>query len=883
MTTSKSKKTGPPNQQSGLPWPDAYAALLPVIRAEWEISGELYLNRLLGGGLSGAKVYVADLSCRGFKGQAILKLDTANPADWSEDEEFDKHRIAVETTPEYAEEHLPRLLHASRKDNQIAMLSSIAGRGLEYAVPWIECPYAQQLSFGRRVSDDLLEKWNAQYTLADGLFEPQALLENWLDYRLDPEQGRIGAFLTEHGIDPDEPSINFQGEWYPNPYAFARRVVPLPKRTQLRAVRGQSHGDLHGRNILIAAPPRQKRQYFLIDLDLYERDDFLFYDHAYFVFTYLLHSRGEATAAHWKSILDNLARGAASTVEPKGDDVGLIKLIRTIRRTWFGWVDRHEPNRLSNMDSQYLLARVSVGLMFTHRNLMPNRRARAFTYAAANLKDYLKLNGVKWPTNGPTLEFEPEETKSAVTTTARPAVKQARTLTLSAQTKAPSSGLRYVAAAAILLLAIGAGGTYWWQSQTTSSSTAADGIAPPKMEELSIAVLPFRAIGTGTNAQILAHGLQASISNSLDQVPDLVVVWHRLDAAGFTNADALASIGKNLNVRYLLDGSVQEMGDSVRVIANLVDINTGRLLWSKRYDRSTDKVFAIQDEITLEVLVALQVQLTEGLQAAIRGQRTHDLDTFLLYARGQELFRTFTPSAMREVRGLMDEALALDPQFSPARTLKARTHLADARLGYSTSSWQSLVEASKILNEAANVDGTITDAERGEILSADAYLDLLARRYDAAAKSGEKSVDLVPDNADITGRFGAILLYIGDYDRSIRMLKRAMRLSPVYPSWFALVLSRAYVFKGNTREAIKWAKDGLQRAHGPTSRAIAFGDLAFVYAEAGRPIEAKEAAREALEINPAMRISTIGTLLPFKSDDDLQRVANALRTAGFPD
>ena len=501
--------------------------------------------------------------------------------------------------------------------------------------------------------------------------------------------------------------------------------------------------------------------------------------------------------------------------------------------------------------------------------------------AAACLKDYLELNDVKWPTNGPSLEFEPDEAKSSATP--RPTVWSASPAPSASQANASSSGFRYLAAAAILLLTIGTGGYFWWQSQTSTSSTAADSISPPQMKELSIAVLPFRAIGTGTNAEILANGLQASISNSLDQVPDLVVVWHRLGAAGIASADALASMGKNLNVHYLLDGSVQEMDDRVRVIANLVDINTGRLLWSKRYDRASDKVFAIQDEITLEVLVALQVQLTEGLQAAIRGQRTHSLDAFLLYARGQELYRTFTRDAMLEVRRLMNQALELDPQFSPAKALKAKTHMVDSRLGHTGSSWQSLVEASKILNEAANVDGNITDAERGEILSVDASVDLLARRYDAAVRSAEKSVDLVPDNAEITARFGAILLYVGDYDRSIRMLKRAMRLSPVYPSWFAYSLSRTYAYKGETREAIKWAKDGLQRASGSTVRAIGYGNLAFAYWEAGQTNQARQAVRDALDADPNMRISTFAGIHPFKEDTDWQRMANALREAGLPE
>jgi len=887
LPSDKQKQSGLTDKQAGLPWPKQYKALLSLIRKEWGLVDALYLNRMLGGGRSGALVFATDVTCRGFKGQAILKLDTANPSDWSEAEEFESHRIAVEAAPEYAAEHLPRLVHATKKNDQIAILSTIAGRGLEYATPWAESPYTQQLEFGRRVSADLLEEWNADYTFAKGLLGPRELLEGWLGYRLDPEEGRIGNFLTECGIEPNEPSFSFRGEWYPNPFAFAKRVLPLPKKTRMRAIRGQTHGDLHGHNILIASPPGSRRQYYLIDLDLYRRDDFLFFDHAYLEFTHLLNVRDKADANRWKSILDNLSRSHVHSGKsaPKGDDMGLLKLMLAIRKNWLNWVNRHEPNRLSNMENQYLLARIAVGLMFTHRGLPLHGRCMAFTYAAANLKDYLELNGIDWPMNGPALEF-PAETQGS-SNNARPVQVKAEKLPAQAQkssiSRTPSIG--WIAAAAVLLLAIGAGGMTWWHHRSAATPPASSDTTAQvqPVERVEVAVLPFRNLSKGAASASLADVMEESLTMSLNEVPRIFVKSLQTGSGNGMQINDLQAIGKALDVRYVVTGSVQESGERVRIAARLVDIKTNELLWSQRYDRKIENIFAVQDEIALRVLIALQVKLTEGAQAALRGQSTKNLDAYLLYARGLGLYRTFSRDAMRQVRRLMDQALELDPKFSSALVLKARTYAADARFGFSPSSRASLVEASKLLWEAARLDGKVTDAELGEIKITDAYVDLLARRFGAAQKAAEKAVELVPENADASARLGSIFFFTGDYSQAIRSMKRAVDLRPIYPGWYSLYLSRAYAYQGEFDQAIKWAKDGLARVKSDTMRTIMSASLAFVYQEAGKKEEAEAAARSTLTFDPDFSVEAFSKVVPFQHDKDWQRMAKAMEAAGLPE
>ncbi|MCR9137359.1 MAG: tetratricopeptide repeat protein [Alphaproteobacteria bacterium] len=395
----------------GLPWPEAYGALLPAIRAQWGVEGEIYLSRHLSGGKSGALVYVADIQSAGFTGQAILKLDHATDSAQQEAHEASLHGDAIKDAPAFAENHLPKLLNALHQGTQFAILSTIAGRGLEYAEPWTTCPFEQQLPAVRRMSRELLEDWNADYRLADGMHMPQQLLSGWLDYRLDPTEGRIHGFLQDDcGLAPDTATIVFEGQWYPNPMAFAYGAGDIPERLQLRTVTGHSHGDLHGLNLLVSPSASSEPNYHLIDLADYQSRRFLFFDHAYFELAYLLTVRSAAATANWETILARLSRFEHPEEGGlRADDLGVIEIVDALRGEVTAWIERHQADRLSYMESQVLLARVAAGLNFTHKRVSQEMRRMAFMYAATALKDYLKLNRVDWPKHGPSFSLQADD------------------------------------------------------------------------------------------------------------------------------------------------------------------------------------------------------------------------------------------------------------------------------------------------------------------------------------------------------------------------------------------------------------------------------------------------------------------------------------------
>jgi CheY-like chemotaxis protein len=387
-----------PTQRGSLLWPSEYGDLEAKVWSNWGIE-DLYFNRVLSG-KSGALVYAVDITARDYSGQAILKFSEVSNAAWGKKDEASRHNYAVEANPVFAERHLPAIVATLVRDQHMAVLSTIAARGLEYAMPWSHCHFDVQIEAARQVSSGLLEAWNTSYHFAEGVVRPADLMDSWLSYRLDPGRGgRLHDLLSaECGINPEVATFFYDGHWYPNPLAFAVGSVDVREHLALRAVAGNLHGDLHGYNVLVGTETDQVA-YHLIDLAFYKPDAYLLFDHAYFEISHLLEQRGSVSLGDWLAVVDALERGTT----PRADDVGLIQLLGAVRKEVVDWVNQREPNRLSYLESQFMLARVATGLNFGHKRLSVGLRVRAILYAAECLKSYLKFHKVDWPKHGDVL------------------------------------------------------------------------------------------------------------------------------------------------------------------------------------------------------------------------------------------------------------------------------------------------------------------------------------------------------------------------------------------------------------------------------------------------------------------------------------------------
>ncbi|MEM6461577.1 MAG: hypothetical protein AAF724_06655 [Pseudomonadota bacterium] len=761
------------SSHAGLAWPKDYRGLLPILKQEWGIDQNIYLTRKLSGGKSGALVYSVDISSESFKGQAILKLDLAADPGGQEELEAALHERAIEDAPDFAAKHLPRVLHSLHHGDQVAILSNIAGRGLEYAEPWVDCWHDRQLDVVRQVSAGLLNDWNADYQLKEGMNMPQDLLQSWLGHRLEPEKGgRIHGFLqTGCGIAADAPSIIFDGHWYPNPLAFATGVRQLPERLLMRGVTGHCHCDFHGLNLLVGRQDGPDQGYYLIDLAMYESQQYLFYDHAYFELARLLFSRGGASAEDWNAIVFQLGRYKhdEDPYRLRTDDIGLIELVRAMRQGVKDWIETNEAERLSFMENQTLLARVAVGLNFAHKNLSPELRQMAFYYAAANLKDFLKLNRVDWPKAGPgfriggavaeasNIEFPAEpanlagqsgyqsppnpaggtvmetETKTVeqshsfgrlfyelrrrnvvrvaglyavvawlciqVVTAMQPALQLpewsvafsamilavgfpiacivAWAFELSAsglQRTSPGDGtydrdrLKVVVdygviAGIIIIIALSGRDLLPWQPTETSPVTPASAPVPVQPEGTALAVLPFSNLNANGDDSF-ADGLTIEIFHVLAQtrafrIPGITSAFQYKNAP-----EDLRSIGRALDVDYLVEGTVRRDGDNIRIEANLVRAEDGFLIWSDSYRETMENVFVAQENIAREIGTALSTPLDIDSDV-LEAQRTDDPRAYEFFVRGIALLEQ-RGEALKDGMRSLELATSRQPNFAAA-------------------------------------------------------------------------------------------------------------------------------------------------------------------------------------------------------------------------
>lgn len=396
--TIRPEASAPVEPGAAIEWSDMFGDLRRHLVAAWGVQGELLVQRPLGG-KSGASVLAVDIDCDTFSGQAILKLEAADDADG--DLEADRHRLAFERSPKFSALHLPRIVHATSFEGATAILATIAARGLEFTAPWEEAAYPTQLAVGRRVSREILSEWNFDYRLAEAILDPQEVLAGWLDYRLDPSRGRIHGFLEQSGLDPLTPTLIWDGHWYPNPLAFSVGIHDGVSRLGIRPVVGNTHGDLHGFNVLVREADGAL-DWFLIDLAFYRPDEFLFFDHAYFELSHLLEARAGRSIDRWMPLLS--AVGGREAAE--GDDVGLVDLAHAMRVEAAAWVDEREPDRVASMLGQMMLARVAVGLNFAHKRISGHLKQRGLLYAMSSLKDYVRFEGLPWPRTGVSLQFD---------------------------------------------------------------------------------------------------------------------------------------------------------------------------------------------------------------------------------------------------------------------------------------------------------------------------------------------------------------------------------------------------------------------------------------------------------------------------------------------
>jgi adenylate cyclase len=373
--------------------------------------------------------------------------------------------------------------------------------------------------------------------------------------------------------------------------------------------------------------------------------------------------------------------------------------------------------------------------------------------------------------------------------------------------------------------------------------------------------------------EYFSDGITESIITALSNDPDLFVIARNSTFSYKGKSVKSQKVSKELGVRYVLEGSVQKSSDRVRITAQLVDAITGHHLWAEQYDRDLKDLFALQDEIILKILTALQVKLTNGEGARLFAKGTNNLNAYLKLLKVREYFLRINRDDNIIARQLAQEAIALDPEFPAAHYFLAWTHIMDTFYGSTKSPRKSIEKAAELAQKVLALDDSNF---MNYILLA--YLYLRKRQYEKAIAEYERAIALNPNASAAHAWLGIALNYIGRPEDAIRSFKKAMRLNPIPPSFYLVNLGRSYRMVGRYEDSIATYKKVLDRT---PNNLFAHAGLTATYSEAGRLEEARVQASEVLRVQPKFSAERFVKKIPYKDRAETKRIIDALRKAGL--
>ncbi len=406
-------------------------------------------------------------------------------------------------------------------------------------------------------------------------------------------------------------------------------------------------------------------------------------------------------------------------------------------------------------------------------------------------------------------------------------------------------------------------------------------MAFPLPEKPSIAVLPFNNLSGDPAQDYIADGISENIISALSKISEMFVIASNSTFTYKGKPVKVQQVSEELGVRYVLEGSAQKVGNRVRITAQLIDATKGHHLWSEKYDRDMQDLFALQDEIAHNIIVELQVKLTEGEQARVSHKSTTNLEAWSYAVRGLKLFERASKENNAKAMEFLERAVELDPGYVWAWVRLAWTHVVARRTGWSQSPSESLKKAFEISQKVLAMDESDSDVH--------ALLGLVYRmqgQYDQAITEGEKSLALGPTNAQAHVLLSVSMNYVGRFDDVIRLVEKAMRLHPYYPAYYLPWLGGAYRMTGRYEDALTVYNQLLDRSRKGEYPIIApHLYLADIYAELGKEDIARTHAAEVIKINPGFSLKDVSKISTYgyKDPAHLERRLNALRKAGLPD
>ena len=395
----------------------------------------------------------------------------------------------------------------------------------------------------------------------------------------------------------------------------------------------------------------------------------------------------------------------------------------------------------------------------------------------------------------------------------------------------------------------------------------------PLPDKPSIAVLPFTNMSGDPEQEYFSDGITEQIITSISKIPTIFVIARNSSFTYKNKSMKVQQIAKELGVRYLIEGSIQRDNDKVRINVKLVDALSGKHIWAEDYDRKFEDIFAIQDEIAMDIMAALQIKLTVGTQADLKYDGTKNLEAYekFLIAR-YHIFRR-TKEDVRLGQQFAQEAIDIDPKYAAAFRMMGLLYLDEVWFGMTKSPAKSIEKAEQMAQKAISLKGY--QAPDYVLLSS---INLLKKDFDEAIEYGEKAVELGPNNSQAHFVHGMALRYAGQYKKAISKFEKAIRLNPTKPLPYLNNLGWAYLLAKEYESAIMVFNEAIQRN---PDYLFAYMGLSAAYNLSGDKDKSNWAAENVLRVKPKFSLAAYEKRSPIKIEEDKKRIISAMRNAGL--
>jgi TolB-like protein/tetratricopeptide (TPR) repeat protein len=401
---------------------------------------------------------------------------------------------------------------------------------------------------------------------------------------------------------------------------------------------------------------------------------------------------------------------------------------------------------------------------------------------------------------------------------------------------------------------------------------AASAVTAPSHKPLSIAVLPFLNMGADPEKDYFADGITEDIITELSRWRSLAVTSRNSTFRFKGKSVDIQQVGRELGVRFLVEGSVRRAGERIRVTAQLIDAETGNHLWGERFDRPKADLFAVQDEVVHTIVGTLAGRVQASGADRARRKPPSSLDAYDLMLRGNAL-RWDDPASAAEAKRAFERAIEIDPEYGLAHSLLAVLLCREWENDLSGSR-ETLDRAAVLAQRAVELadDESTCHTILGQIC-------LERRSFDLALHHTERGVEINPANQWNRADLGLVLCYVGRAEEGLEMFRDARRADPYFgPRWYWRGLGVAQFVLRRYSDALADFERGLTNH---SLRALAI--LAGCCAKIGLSERARETMAQCLALQPGATIAKLVAKVPFKDADDSLHLAECLRLAGMPE